>query len=195
VVCHDPNRSSVTVMTSAQQVGSAPMNESYQSKYMLHALHAGSKRLYPYTEGNLVFGKFNQDCQLLSNPTVTCTPGSTNYAAQVLWPGPTTGSGQKQISCNACHVNNSYLTDQSPLGAVVGPRSGTDPLAWPVITPRAASCVSCHNSDAAVNHVMSGGNARYGNGTQAMSLQITETCNDCHGRGTFLAVDIVHGQR
>ena len=195
VVCHDANRSSVTVMTSGQQIGAAPMNESYQSKYMLHALHAGSKRIYPYTEGNLVFGKFDRDCQLLGDPAVTCTPGSINYAAQVLWPGPTGSSGQKQISCNACHVDNSYLIDQSPLGAAVAPRTGTDPLAWAVITPRAASCVSCHNSDAAVNHVMAAGNARYGNGTQAMSLQIAETCADCHRSGAFLGVDVVHNRR
>jgi OmcA/MtrC family decaheme c-type cytochrome len=194
VVCHDANRSSSTVMTSGQTVGAAPMNESYQSKYMLHAIHAGSKRIYPYTEGNLVFGKFDRECQLIGDPTVTCTPGSTNWAAQVLWPGPTV-DGQKRISCDACHVDGSYTRDQSPVGAVVGPRTGTDPHAWPVITPRAASCVSCHNSEAAVQHVMSAGNARYGNANQGMSLQIAETCNDCHGPTNFLAVGAVHGGR
>jgi OmcA/MtrC family decaheme c-type cytochrome len=194
VVCHDANRSSSTVMTSGQMVGNAPMNESYQAKYMVHAIHAGTKRIYPYTHGNLVFGKFNRDCELLADPTVTCTPGSTNWAQQVLWPGPTV-DGQTQISCNACHVDASYGRDQSPIGAVVGPRTGTDPHAWPVITPRAASCVSCHNSDAAVNHVMSAGNARYGNAVQGMSLQIAETCNDCHGPTNFLAVGAVHAGR
>jgi OmcA/MtrC family decaheme c-type cytochrome len=194
VVCHDANRSSATVMTSGQTVGNAPMNESYQAKYMIHAIHAGQMRIYPYTDGNLVFGKFNRQCELLGDPTVTCTPGSINWAAQVLWPGPTV-DGRKQISCNACHVDESYTKDQSPLGAVVGPRTGSDPHAWPVITPRAASCVSCHNSDAAVSHVMSAGNARYGNGNQGMSLQIAETCNDCHGPTNFLAVGVVHGGR
>ena len=193
-VCHDANRSSTTVMTSGQQVGSAPMNESYQAKYMLHAIHGNSKRSYPYTEGNLVFGRFDMDCRLIADPKVTCTAGSTNFAAEVLWPGPTV-NGQKQVSCNACHVDGSQLNDRSPLGAVVGPRTGADPLAWPVITPRAASCTSCHNSEAAVAHVMTAGNARYGNATQAMSLQIAETCADCHGTGAFLGVDVVHGRR
>lgn len=194
VICHDANRSSATVMTSGQTVGTVPMNESYKAQYMLHAIHAGSKRIYPYTDGNLVFGRFNRDCELIGDPTITCTPGSTNWAAQVLWPGPTV-DGQKTISCSACHVDDSYTKDQSPIGAVIGPRTGTDPLAWPVITPRAASCVSCHNSEAAVQHVMTAGNARYGNATQGMSLQIAETCNDCHGPTNFLAVGVVHGRR
>jgi formate-dependent nitrite reductase cytochrome c552 subunit len=82
------------------------------------------------------------------------------------------------------------------LGAVVSLRpTGSNPLDWNAITPKAASCVGCHNSDVAINHVLTAGNSRYGNATQAMSLQIAETCADCHSPTGFLSVAAAHKQK
>jgi OmcA/MtrC family decaheme c-type cytochrome len=200
-LCHDANRSSSTVMTNGALLpDGSPMREQFQSKYMMHGIHSNSKRTFPYTHGNAVFGKFCNPANLTASAAAGCDPSLTfaadvtDYATEALWPGPTV-DGKKQINCNACHVNDSYEFDRSVLGAVVSTRpAGSNPLDWNVITPQAASCVSCHNSDAAVNHVLTAGNSRYGNATQAMSLQITETCADCHSPTGFLSVRAAHKQ-
>ena len=110
-----------------------------------------------------------------------------NYGAEVAYPDET-------LNCNACHVDNSYQVDRGTLGAVVSKPAGvTDPMKWLVISPKAASCTSCHDSPKAIGHVTSFGNASFGNRTQAESLQIQEICADCHAGGGFKGVDIVHG--
>jgi OmcA/MtrC family decaheme c-type cytochrome len=51
VVCHDPDRMSSTVMADG-----SGWNESYQFKRMIHGIHGGQKRVYPFTHGNKVVG-------------------------------------------------------------------------------------------------------------------------------------------
>jgi OmcA/MtrC family decaheme c-type cytochrome len=109
-----------------------------------------------------------------------------NYAAEVAYPSV-------GLNCNACHVNNSYQVDKGTLGAVISKPAGvTDPMQWLVVSPRAASCTSCHDSPQALGHVTSFGNATFGNRTQAQSLQTQEICADCHSAGLFKGVDLVH---
>jgi len=121
--------------------------------------------------------------------TGNAVSAAENYAAEVAYPGV-------GLNCNACHVNNSYKVDRSPLGAVVSKPAGvTDPMKWLVISPKAASCTACHDSPAAIGHVTSFGSASYGNRTQAQSMQTQEICADCHSAGVFKGVDIVHGQK
>jgi OmcA/MtrC family decaheme c-type cytochrome len=67
----------------------------------------------------------------------------------------------------------------------------TDPWAWNVISPKAASCTSCHDSPNARTHVASFGDATFGNLPQNQWPQ--ETCADCHTVGQFMGVDRVHG--
>lgn len=191
VVCHDANRVSTTVMTN----GSA-LNESYQFKRMIHGIHGNSKRTYPFTNGNKVVGAFcnpantSDIAKAACNGTLVFAAGVENFAAEVAWPGV-------GINCNACHVNNSYKVDQSPLGAVVKKDSGvTDPNLWKVISPKAASCTACHDSSKAVDHVASFGGASFGDKTQAQIAGLPrETCDDCHASGGSKSVDIVHGQK
>jgi nitrate/TMAO reductase-like tetraheme cytochrome c subunit len=64
-----------------------------------------------------------------------------------------------------------------------------------VISPQAATCTSCHDSSTAIGHVTSFGNATFADRSQAQSMQIQETCTDCHASGGFKGVDIVHGQK
>jgi OmcA/MtrC family decaheme c-type cytochrome len=113
-----------------------------------------------------------------------------NYAAEVAWPGV-------GVNCNACHVDNSYKIDKGPVGSVVAKpaAAGDDPLQWSVISPQAATCTACHDSPAAIGHVTSFGSATFANRSQAESMQIQETCTDCHASGGFKGVDIVHGQK
>ncbi len=191
VVCHDANRVSTTVMTN----GTA-LNESYQFKRMIHGIHGNSKRTYPFTNGNKVIGAFcnpantSDLAKAACNSALVLAASVENFAAEVAWPGV-------GINCNACHVNNSYKLDQSPLGAVVKKDSGvTDPNLWKVISPKAASCTACHDSGKAVDHVASFGGASFGDKTQAQIAGLPrETCDDCHASGGSKSVDIVHGQK
>ena len=191
VVCHDANRVSSTVMTNG-----LALNESYQFKRMIHGIHGNSKRTYPFTHGNKVVGAFcnpantSDIAKAACNGTLTFAADVENFAAEVAWPGV-------GINCNACHVNNSYKVDMSPLGAVVKKPTGvTDPNLWMVITPKAATCTACHDSNTAITHVTNFGGGAFGGKTQAqIAAQPRETCDDCHASGGFKSVDIVHGQK
>ena len=115
-----------------------------------------------------------------------------NYAAEVAYPAV-------GLNCNGCHVNNSWQRDLGPVGSVVAKpidqatlKAGTNPLDWLVITPKAATCTSCHDSTKAINHVVGVGGAAFGTATQAQSFQTQESCVDCHAPGRPLGVDVVH---
>jgi OmcA/MtrC family decaheme c-type cytochrome len=115
-----------------------------------------------------------------------------NYAAEVAYPSV-------GLNCNGCHVNNSWQQDRSTIGSVVAKpidpatlKAGTNPLDWVVITPKAATCTSCHDSAKAISHVVGSGAAAFGTATQGQSFQIQESCVDCHGPGRALGVDVVH---
>ncbi|MHB8948546.1 MAG: OmcA/MtrC family decaheme c-type cytochrome [Rhodoferax sp.] len=204
-LCHDANRASSTVMTNG-----LALNESYQFNRMIHGIHGNSKRIYPFTHGNKVVGAFGKNGLLLSDGVTPMTAGTENYAAEVAYPGV-------GLNCNACHVNNSYKNDRGTLGAVVlkGPATVSatgaltvaadpNPGNWLVISPKTASCTSCHDSSKAIGHVTTfsrPGSASYGNLTQGAVAGLTgfaaapaETCDDCHAPGGTWGVDIVHGQ-
>jgi OmcA/MtrC family decaheme c-type cytochrome len=113
-----------------------------------------------------------------------------NYAAEVAYPAV-------GLNCNGCHVNDSWKQDRGPVGSVVSvPRIGgtpdSNPLNWLVITPKAATCSSCHDSAAAIGHMTSVGGSAFGTVTQAQSFQTQESCVDCHGAGRPYGVDVVH---
>jgi OmcA/MtrC family decaheme c-type cytochrome len=182
VVCHDANKMSSTIMTNG-----TTFNESYQFKRMIHGIHGNSKRTYPFTHGNTVVGAFNKDGTSKTGGA-PLKSDVENYAAEVAWPGV-------GINCNVCHVNGSYKVDRGPIGAVINkPAGASDPMAWKVVSPKAASCTACHDSPAAITHVTSFGNGSFGVLTQAQSIGVQEVCADCHAPGTAKAVDAVHGQ-
>lgn len=185
-VCHDANRASSTIMTNGLS-----MNESYQFKRMIHGIHGNSKRVNPFTHGNTVVGVFNKDGTSATGGA-PLSSAVENYAAEVAWPGV-------GLNCNACHVNNSYKQDLSPLGATVSPRvTGADPSGYKVISPMAASCTSCHDSSKTMGHVttFSDPPASFGDKSQAQIAGLPkEGCSDCHASGKFKGVDIVHGQK
>jgi hypothetical protein len=126
--------------------------------------------------------------------TLLGTTGSPveNYAAEVAYPAV-------GLNCNGCHVNDSWKQDLSTIGSVVAKpidpatlKAGTNPLDWRVITPKAATCTSCHDSPRAISHVIGSGGAAFGTATQGQWFQMQETCADCHRPGGQYGVDVVH---
>jgi OmcA/MtrC family decaheme c-type cytochrome len=186
-LCHDALRSSSTVMTN----GTA-LQESYQFKRMIHGVHGSTKRIYPFSHGNSEVGAFCNPRNALSvaplcDPGLQLADGVTNFAAEVAYPDPS-------LNCDNCHVNKSYMNDPAVVGAVVSPRaSGADPLAYSVISPKAASCTGCHDSPQAIQHVTQAGSSAFGTRTLGQDWLVTETCADCHAAGGFKAIDYVHG--
>jgi OmcA/MtrC family decaheme c-type cytochrome len=204
-MCHDANFSN----SGSMMTNGLALYEPYQFKRMIHGIHGNSKRVSPFTHGNTVVDAFCNPagttqaaidiCKIANStvPPLTLASGVENYAAEVAYPGV-------GLNCNACHVNNSYKNDLGTLGAVVMkpaavlPATGleADPNKWLVISPKAASCTSCHDSSAAIGHVTSFGGSAFGDKTQKEIAALPrETCNDCHASGGFKGVDIVHGQK
>lgn len=200
VVCHDANRITSTIMTNGES-----FNESYQFKRMIHGIHGNSQRVSPFTFGNLQVGIFCNPAGTTQIAKDLCAANALlpvpldlaqdveNYAAEVAYPGV-------GLNCNACHVNDSYKQDLGTLGSVVSKPAGvTDPMEWLVISPKVASCTSCHDSAKAIDHVtlnISDVGAVFGTRTQAeLNGLPAETCNDCHAPGAGQAVDLVHGQK
>jgi OmcA/MtrC family decaheme c-type cytochrome len=187
VVCHDPNRISSTVMADGSGA-----QESYQMKRMIHGLHGGTKRTYPFTHGNTVVAAFGKDCVSLADPLVTCSAGTENFTAEVAYPGIIQ-------DCNACHVNDSWKVDHGVLGAGIG--NGTDTVRGTlddlVISPKAATCTGCHDATGVKTHVVNMGGATFGTLTQGDLLNgaVFEVCQGCHEArvGALRPVDQVHG--
>lgn len=219
VLCHDPNRYSSTVMTNG-----LALSENYSFKRMIHGIHGSSKRQYPFTHDNDVIGAFNKAGILTMDGLIAASTSSsvsapagtlfqpystgvvvpagsplgssgadvTNYAAEVAYPAV-------GLNCNGCHVNDSWKTDMSPIGAVVTKpidqttlKADTNPLTWGVITPRAATCTSCHDSQTSISHVVGVGGSSFGNASHAQAFQQQEICADCHAPGSPRGVDVVH---
>jgi OmcA/MtrC family decaheme c-type cytochrome len=188
VICHDPGRvSSGTVMAD----GSPTFNESYHFKRMIHGLHAAptSVRTYPYTHDNTVRDSFDKNCVSTTDMVTVCSDAGdptavTNFAKEVAWPG-------NIADCNTCHVNDSWKEDRGVLGSVVvagaAQKGAPDAL---VISPKTATCLSCHDAKGRQNHATLGGGA-FGTLTQAdiIAGAVFESCNGCHGPGSFVSVE------
>jgi OmcA/MtrC family decaheme c-type cytochrome len=219
VLCHDQNRYSSTVMTSGRALSE---NYSFKrmihgihgnSKRQFPFTH-GNNVIGAFDKAGILTlaGLIAQSTSsTVSAPAGTLfqpystgvvVPAGTrlgttgtdvqNYAAEVAYPSV-------GLNCNGCHVNDSWKRDLGTLGSVVAKpidratlKAGTNPLDWVVITPKAASCTSCHDSEKAISHVVGVGGSAFGTATQAQSFQTLESCVDCHAAGRPLGVDVVH---
>jgi OmcA/MtrC family decaheme c-type cytochrome len=219
VLCHDQNRYSSTVMTSGRALSE---NYSFKrmihgihgnSKRQYPFTH-GNNVIGAFDKAGILTlaGLIAQSTSsTVSAPAGTLfqpystgvvVPAGTrlgttgtdveNYAAEVAYPSV-------GLNCNGCHVNDSWKRDLGTLGSVVAKpidrttlKAGTNPLDWVVITPKAASCTSCHDSEKAISHVVGVGGSAFGTATQAQSFQTLESCVDCHAAGRPLGVDVVH---
>jgi len=219
VLCHDPNRYSSTVMTNGLALSENysfkrmihGIHGSSRRQYpfthgnnvigafnksgllTMDGLIAASTSSSVSAPAGTMFQPFSTGVVVPAGTALGASGSEvTNYAAEVAYPAV-------GLNCNGCHVNDSWKNDLSPIGAVVTKpidqttlKADTNPLTWGVITPKAATCTSCHDSQTAINHVVGTGGSSFGAATQAQSLQTQETCADCHGPGRQLGVDVVH---
>jgi OmcA/MtrC family decaheme c-type cytochrome len=178
------------------------LHESAHLKRFIHGIHGGAKRTYPFTHCMNVAGEYNKDGTnkvaggtplgtgtCLTRPDGSLYPGATiNFTAEVAYPG-------KLSNCANCHVKDSWKQDKSVLGSVVFKPTGvSNMLDWLMISPKAATCTSCHDAKSAQTHVKTVG-ASFGNFTQNELLyggKVFESCEGCHAPGSALGVDVVH---
>jgi len=219
-LCHDQNRYSSTVMTNGRALsenysfkrmihgihgnskrqypfthGNNVIGAFDRSTFLLtmDGLIAASTSSSVSAPAGTLFQPFSTGVVVPAGTALGTTGTSVeNYAAEVAYPAV-------GLNCNGCHVNNSWQSDPGPVGSVVAKpidqatlKAGTNPLDWIVITPKAASCSSCHDSEKAINHMVGVGGSAFGTATQAQSFQTQESCVDCHAVGRPLGVDVVH---
>lgn len=183
VVCHNPNATDAsqrpkdgtgalngsTLTSNGSTVALDGKNEeSIDFKTMIHAIHAGESDKGGFrTKGITIYG----------------FGGSVNDFSGVVFPG-------KLNDCSNCHAGTSYqLTGIWAAPAANGILGTTTSTTNNLRTsPTAAVCSSCHDSAVAKNHMQDpnmGGSFSVG--------QATEHCILCHGVGSFLDVQTVHG--
>ncbi|MEO8653652.1 MAG: hypothetical protein ABI409_05955, partial [Ramlibacter sp.] len=208
-ICHNANQAgSYTLMTDgstgpvagdsqlATGNTSAFLHESYQAKRFVHGIHGGAKRVSPFTHCMNVGGDYNKDGTsktggkpLGPDTCVNQYPSVTdNFSAEVAYPA-------QLAVCSNCHVKDSWKQDKSVLGSVVFKATGkTNMLDWQVLSPKAATCTSCHDSKSVQTHVTTVG-ASFGTATQNDLLfagKVFESCEGCHTAGSAIGVDTVH---
>jgi OmcA/MtrC family decaheme c-type cytochrome len=164
VVCHNPDQTDIPYRTSGAEV-------SLDFKRMVHGIHAGGFRKNP-----LVIVGFQ---------------GSVNDFSTVRFPS-------QLRNCLNCHVDiNGKGTFELPLqpnvlGSTINTRSmvatvpntsgfvDVDPFNDLKITPTAAVCSSCHDSEEVQSHMIRTGGASFGTLQQNA---VAERCVRCHGPG------------
>ncbi|MDX1694733.1 MAG: OmcA/MtrC family decaheme c-type cytochrome [Ketobacteraceae bacterium] len=174
VTCHNPRNTdrgvrevAVTPPTDGKQ------EESLDFKTMIHGIHAAGFRENPLQ--------------------IVGFRGFSTYVFdedQVHYPN-------SLENCTACHEEGTYTVPlaSNVLGTTVDTGDNReDPADDEVITPTAAVCASCHDSNSAIGHMVSPGGARFDTTQAAIDAgTVVETCNICHAEGRSAAVSAEHG--
>jgi OmcA/MtrC family decaheme c-type cytochrome len=182
VVCHNPNGTD----TGRRPAPGAPTadgkaEEAIDFKTMIHAIHAGQRSNGGFREKGIVVYGFG---------------GTANDYSNVVFPG-------KLGNCAACHAGTTYqlagiwesptangiLSNTVTTGASAG--DAADNLR---ISPTAAVCSSCHDSQVAKAHMESNG-ANFSATQATITSTVFENCELCHGAGRVFDVKTMHGVR
>jgi formylmethanofuran dehydrogenase subunit E len=128
-------------------------DEGIHFKYMIHKIHRGAElENLPY----IIYG----------------FRSSVHDYSEVHFPGDLR-------DCEACHVEDSYLIESIPEGALP---THSPAAVIPEMEPITATCLSCHDSDSAASHAL-------GN-----TSELGEACATCHGDGKTYSVERVHAR-
>ena len=177
VVCHNPNATDKARRPTTGTGVDGKTEEAIDFKTMVHGIHAGQASNGGFrTKGLVVYG----------------FGGSVNDFGSVVFPGTLS-------DCNTCHINGSYRLGgiwSAPTANGIGATTvttGATPDANLRNSPTAAVCSSCHDNDVAKVHMADPLNGGSFSATQAAIAAKPENCEMCHGVGSALDVQTVHG--
>ncbi|KPK30130.1 MAG: hypothetical protein AMJ66_09760 [Betaproteobacteria bacterium SG8_40] len=195
VMCHNPNATDIARRNAALtgETGEA----SIDFKRLIHAVHGSSMR----THALIVWG-YPGAGNVIGGANCTTAPWSCRHDfSEVEYPGILR-------DCATCHTGTTYalsgnweMPTQSGILASTGSILGdvlvsdpsiTDPSDDRNISPAAAVCTSCHDSDLAILHMNTVGTPVFSALQAAIDPNI-EQCSLCHGPGTVADVKTVHG--
>jgi OmcA/MtrC family decaheme c-type cytochrome len=196
--CHNPNRTS-----SGWAAG---------SKYFIHAIHAGRKRIVPFTWHATEAGPGYDEvefpgtlntcttCHLpntfdFTNPTnLGAIPGMelTTVATGKYDTNPLTNSTYYTVSP---YVVADNLKDYGVGFAYNAATNATTEAASTtlVLSPITGACAACHDTPTAISHMTSNGGQFYASRAQVLAPGAPqEQCLICHGPGRVAAIGVVH---
>jgi OmcA/MtrC family decaheme c-type cytochrome len=218
-MCHVPNLTSSGRGTDLATYPNAPDNafpppggdvdaanpltypeEGQSFKTLIHSIHASAKRENPFEFVRVrCSSSFSTACALYYDFSEVTFPGilsdcstchvdatrSTDAGYSVLLP-------EDALPTTIRITSDANGDDASPL-AVRSARDSVPNATDRVITPVAAACIGCHDSDIAREH-MEGHGARVDVArSDAEKGDYVETCTLCHGPGRTVDVELMHG--
>ena len=196
--CHNPNRSSAGWAAS--------------SKYFIHAIHAGRKRVVPYTWHAAAVGPGYDEVEFPGtlNTCTTCHAPNTfdftnagNLAAVTNMELTTAATGKldaNPLTNSTYYTVSPYVvadgvTDYGAGFAFNATTGATTQAAGStlVMSPITAACASCHDSGATVDHMKANGGRFYAARSSVLAPGAPqEQCLICHGPGRVAAIGLVH---
>ncbi len=210
VLCHNPNNTDApasarikfanglsTGVAAAGKPDDGKKEEAIDFKRMIHGIHAGgatsldgSTTLNGFrTKGIMVSGTDFSDVRFpgILNDCTTCHNTGT-YELKGIWETPT----QNHILASTVDSTpglTSSNTSTEVNNALKNPGDDYN------ISPIAAVCSSCHDSDVQKSHMRDQGalfGDDLGNSIQSLIPDVGESCPVCHGPNTLLDVKVVH---
>ena len=197
--CHNPNRTS-----SGWSAG---------SKYFIHAIHAGRKRVVPFTWHATEAGPGYDEVEFPGtlNTCTTChTPNtydftnSANLAAVSNMELTTVATGKydtNPLTNSTYYTVSPYVVadNVTDYGAGFAYNAATNVTTQAagttlVLSPITSACASCHDTTVAINHMKGNGGQFYAPRSVALAVGGTsqEECLLCHGPGRIAAIGEVH---
>ncbi len=185
VLCHNPNNTDVNRRPVGAPAGT-PDNKAEESidfKRMIHGIHAAAASNF---DGTLAHG-FRE-----KGLVVYGYGGSVHDFSHVRFPGALN-------KCDTCHVGDTWKlagiweapAQNGILGSTIDSNVGdTNHANHLKISPTAAVCSACHDSELAKAHMLQNGGLF--DAPQATIATNVESCALCHGPGKIASVELVH---
>jgi OmcA/MtrC family decaheme c-type cytochrome len=184
VLCHNPNNTDI----AARALHGPPpyldgkTEESLDFKRMIHGIHAAAASNFDGTNAH----GFRENGMVIYG-----YGGSEHDFSHIRFPGALD-------KCETCHVDDSYILSgiwEAPaqngiLGSTIESMNDFDHSNDLKISPTAAVCSACHDSELAKSHMLTNG-ALFA-ATQAAISANVEACATCHGPGKIASVELVH---
>lgn len=173
VICHNANATDISRRPTGGGID-GKMEEAIHLKYMIHAIHAGDSDQHGIRQNGIVIYGFG---------------GSVNDFSHLRYP-------QSLANCEACHVDDRYTLEAQPANALATTIDSASDKADPAddlnISPKAATCVACH--DTTQSHMEILGGAVFDQTQSSIDASVFEACDQCHGEGGPVEVEAVHEQ-